>query len=120
MTSPNPLKSLKVSPDTHSRVMALARELEGTAEGAVHHLLGLDGVHVRLEPIQQRRWEAAAARIGVSVSEFVRLRIESSLHFNTTAEAVYGIHAGVHMLCRQAGLKPPLAPPHDLFRAPPQ
>lgn len=86
--------------------MALAAALGGTADDALRHLLGMSTIRVAVTDIQRRRWIAAADATGVSVDEFVRLRIEACLQFGTDGVAIQRVVNGVDALCRQAGLRP--------------
>lgn len=72
-------KTLKVSPFVHEQVMELGTRLDTTASGAILHLLNDTSLAVPLEPVQRERWEAAAAEWGVSLAQFVLLRVEATL-----------------------------------------
>lgn len=73
-------KSMKVSPSVHQQVKDLARTLGTSANGVLLHLLNTSSVAVPLEPVQRERWEAAAAACGVSLAQFILLRMEALLY----------------------------------------
>ena len=107
MSTPDGTKQARFSLEAHQSLMALAARLDGTADDALRHLLGLSTVRIGVTDEQRARWEAAAQRCGVSVDEFIRLRIEACLQFGTDGEAIQRIFLGVDALCRQAGLRQP-------------
>jgi hypothetical protein len=107
MSTPENTKSAKFSAETHEALMALGRDLGETADGALRHLLGMSTIRVEVTDIQRARWTAAAHKAGVSVDEFVRLRVEACLMFGIDYDGLAWIHAGVDALCKQAGLRPP-------------
>lgn len=111
MSTPESTKSAKFSAEVHQALMALARDLDETADGALRHLLGLSTIRVEVTDIQRARWTAAAHKVGVSVDEFVRLRIEACIQFGVNPAAVYGIYTGVYALCKEQGLSVPLVDP---------
>jgi hypothetical protein len=113
MTTPDGTKSAKFSPETHTALMALARDLDETADGALRHLLGLSTIRVEVTDVQRARWTAAAHKIGVSVDEFVRLRVEACVQFGINPAAVYGIYTGVYELCKAQGISVPLVDPRS-------
>jgi hypothetical protein len=79
MTTPDGTKQARLSADTHRELMELAAYLGGTADDALRHLIGLSTIRVPVTDIQRQRWNNAAAELGVSTEEFVRLRIETTL-----------------------------------------
>ncbi len=83
MTAPIDIKSVKVSTETHRRIHALATELGTTADGALAYLLGSSTVRVPVSDAQLTRWNAAADALGLTVEEFVRLRVEAALALGT-------------------------------------
>lgn len=71
------LKTIKVNEAAHEKLTELARERETTAGRALLALLNDDSVKVPLEPVQRKRWEQAAALQGVSLPQFILLRVEA-------------------------------------------
>lgn len=106
MTTPDGTKQARFTAEAHRKLMELAAQLGGTADDALRHLMGLSTIRVPVTDVQRRRWIAAAEATGVSVDEFVRLRIEACLQFGTDGVAIRQIYDGVNALCRQAGLRP--------------
>jgi hypothetical protein len=119
MTTPDSTKHARFSLEVHAQLMALARDLDGTADDALRHLLGMSTVRVPVSDLQRARWTAAAHAIGLSVDEFVRVRMEAFLAFGGNPATLYGIYTGVYELCRKAGLNPPLVDPHAPLMPPP-
>jgi len=106
MTTPDGTKQARFTLESHRKLMDLAAQLGGTADDALRHLLGLSTIRVPVTDIQRDRWIEAAEATGVSVDEFVRLRIEACLQFGTDGIAIRRVVDGVDALCRQAGLRP--------------
>lgn len=106
MGTPATTKTLRVSQETHERVHKLAEKLGGTAEDALRFLLGSSTVRVPVSDTQRRRWERAAAVQGVSLSEFVRLRVEAALAFDADPIGLHMIYEHVRALTEAAGVKP--------------
>jgi hypothetical protein len=78
------LKTIKVTPVAHAMLAARARK-HGVSAGAVLlDLLNDSNVTVPLEPVQRERWEAAAAACGVSLPQFILLRVEALLYAGGT------------------------------------
>lgn len=95
-----------MTPDAHAELMKIAHGIDGTANDAVRHLLGLGSVRIKLTDGQAERWQEAADRVGVTLEQFVILRIEACLQFGTDGAAIQRILNGVDALCRTAGLRP--------------
>jgi len=74
------LKTVKVSPVAHERLMERSRALSKPAGVVLLDLLEDDSVKVPLEPVQRERWEAAAAECGVSLPQFILLTVEGLLN----------------------------------------
>lgn len=79
MTAPVETKTIRVSEETHRRIMAIARDLRGTADEALTMLLNEDMVHVPLTHVQHQRWKAAANARGVSVRQLISLCVEAAV-----------------------------------------
>lgn len=112
MTAPIESKSAKFSPEVHAEILRVAREIGGTMDDALRHVLGMSTIRVPVTDVQRERWTEAADVVGVTVEQFVLLRVESALYYNTTADAIYSIYTGVTELCRAEGLEPPLIEHH--------
>lgn len=106
MTTPDGQKSSKFTPEAHALLMALARDLDGTADDALRHLLGMSTIRVEVTDLQRDRWTRAADDLGVSVDEFVRLRVEASLRFDLDRETLNQIFYRVDGLVRAVGVAP--------------
>lgn len=76
MTSPADRKSVKVRPHVHRQLHELADDMGVSADHAIERLL--NGVSVPLSAIQRQRWEACAAAAGLSLTEWVILRVEAA------------------------------------------
>lgn len=122
MTTPDGSKSAKFSPEAHSRLMAIARDLDGTADDALRHLLGMSTIRVEVTDVQRGRWTRAADDLGVGVEEFVRLRVESTLRFELDRETLNQIFYRVDGLVRAAAVPAELLSPrmHDTRPGPPE
>jgi hypothetical protein len=106
MTTPDGQKSSKFTPEAHTRLMALARDLDGTADDALRHLLGMSTIRVEVTDLQRDRWTRAADELGVSVDEFVRLRVEASIRFDLDRETLNQIFYRVDGLFKAVGVPP--------------
>lgn len=106
MATPEQPKSAKFSPAVHARLMTLARELNGTVDDALRHLLGMSTIRVPVSEIQRVRWTEEATAIGVTVEDYVRLRIENHLDSVGDHATINQIYYRVDALVRAAGLTP--------------
>lgn len=104
MTAPVSYKTIKVSSQTHGQIHDLAQQLGGSADEALAHLLDSSTVRVPVSDIQRQRWNEAAEAAGVSLSEFIRLRIEAALQYGTDPTTIELVYRGVHALCSAAGI----------------
>ncbi|WP_298561404.1 hypothetical protein, partial [Streptomyces luteogriseus] len=115
MTAPVEYKSIKVSPDIHRRIHSIAAKLETTADGALAFLLGAGTVRVPVSPAEKARWNAAAQAQGLTVEEFVKLRVEAALALGCDVgklhQNISQIHQTVSALGRLAGLPQPPSTP---------
>lgn len=107
-------RQVRVSSQAHEQLMRLAKQLHGSADVALRHLLGMSTIRVQVTDEQRERWREAARRTGVPVDEFIRLRIEACLQFGTDGAAVQRILNGVDALCRASGLVPRHVDPHNI------
>lgn len=74
-------KTLRVSEDTHARLMAyIASTRASSMDEAVSGLLSTDTVHLPLSPVQRYRWDVAAEGFGVPVQEFIPQCVEAIIH----------------------------------------
>lgn len=121
MSAPVEYKTIKVSPDIHRRIHSIAAKLETTADGAIAFLLGSGTVRVPVSDTERDRWNTAAQHAGLSVEEFVKLRVEAALalgcdpgilHANIEriGRAVHTMARTVDALGRAAVIVPPDAP----------
>jgi hypothetical protein len=111
-TNPSPppqpnTKQLRVSLDVHERVMRLATGIKGTADDALRALLGMSTVRVPVTDIQRARWAEAAAEAGVSLEDFVEMRVEAALAFGFDPGTLGLIYERVNALARHAGIPAP-------------
>lgn len=104
MTTPDNTKTLRVSPETHAKVMAHARRIRGTVDEAVTDLADESTVRVLLSDIQRARWDQAAQQRGQRLGDFVRLMVETGIAYNprTMNQVFYRVDA----LCKSAGITP--------------
>jgi hypothetical protein len=116
MTTPDGTKQARLSAETHRRLMGLAAELGGTADDALRHLLGLSTIRVPVTEAQRRRWIGQAQAAGVTVEQFVELRVEAAIQYGTDAAAIQQIWHGVNQLCAAAGLRHPAVNPQSTER----
>lgn len=107
MTSPTDTKTVRVALDTHTQLHDLAAQLNGTADDAVRHLLGLSTIRVPVSDIQRKRWTDSARAAGVSVDEFVKMRVEAAMEFGTDPSTIRQIWSTVNALAGAAGIRPP-------------
>lgn len=107
MTAPHPQKTIRVSEEVHRAVHDLAQKIGGSADDALGHLLGESTVRVPLSDAQRRRWTLAAREVGVSVDQFVKLRVESALQFGSDPNVLELIYKDVQHLRALAGRRIP-------------
>jgi hypothetical protein len=60
-----------------------AKMPNGTADGAIRYLLGESTVRVPVTDIQRARWTTQAEHAGVTLAEFVALRVEAAIQFGS-------------------------------------
>jgi hypothetical protein len=111
-TTPSPppqptTKQLRVSLETHEKVMRLAAGIKGTADDALRALLGMSTVRVPVTDIQRARWAEAAAEDGVGLEDFVEMRVEAAVQYGFDPGTLGLIYERVNALARQAGLPAP-------------
>jgi hypothetical protein len=103
--SPNSTKTIRVSIETHKRLMDLADRLEGSADDAMNHLLGSSTVRVPVSDIQHKRWSEAAHEAGVGLAEFVKMRVEGALHYGADPAGLQQIYHQVTAIARHVGMR---------------
>lgn len=112
MTSPAStpsVKSLKISPENHRAIHDLAARIDGNANDAISYLLGESTVRVPISSIQRTRWTQAAAREGVGISEFVRMRVEAAIQFGADRTTMVQIwHLARATAVRVGAIPPPV------------
>jgi hypothetical protein len=98
-------KTVRVGFDTHQALHDLAHQINGTADDAIRHLLGLSTVRVPVSEIQRQRWIAAARDAGVSVHEFVKMRVEAAIQFGADPTGLQTVYEHVRGIARALNLR---------------
>lgn len=106
MATPPGTKTVRVSLQTHEKLMDLADRINGSADDALAFLLGTSTVRVPISDIQRNRWSEAAAAAGVSLSEFVRMRVEAAIEYGADPQGLQRIYEHVQALTAAAGVRP--------------
>lgn len=97
-------KSLRITVDTHTQVMRWAAHLNGTADDALRHLLGMSTVRVPISEGQRARWAEAAQESGMSLPEFIAMRVEAAVHYGGDPGTMGLILAHVQKQSERAGI----------------
>lgn len=122
MSAPVESKTIKVSPDVHRRIHSIAAKLETTADGAIAFLLGSGTVRVPVSTTERDRWNDAAQAAGLSVEEFVKLRVEAALALGCDPGILHAnierIGRTVDRLARAAVVVPPPPAPQSTTGTP--
>jgi hypothetical protein len=105
MGTPTDSKTIRVSNETHKRLMSLAADINGTADDALSHLLGLSTVRVPVSEVQRERWTAYANAQGVSIAEWVKLRVEAAIQYGTDQGTMHVVLDHVRALASAAGVR---------------
>jgi len=113
MTAPVNTKSIRVSPETHARIARIADRTGGTMEGALAFLLGESTIRVPVSDTERARWTEAADRLGLSVEEFVKLRVEAALQYGADPLALMQVYEYVRGIADTVGARP-----RPVYRAP--
>jgi hypothetical protein len=79
MTAPINTTTIRVSTEMRDRIMAMAKSRRQSADEVLADLLNPSTVIVPLTRVQHQRWRDAAAAIGVTLSQFVSLRVEYAM-----------------------------------------
>lgn len=79
MTAPINTKTIRVQPETHETIHNMAQSLNGTADDAIRWLLNPNMVRVQCTAEQKEKWQHAADVAGMSLGEWVILRVEAAL-----------------------------------------
>jgi predicted transcriptional regulator len=111
MATPPEYKTIKVSPEVHRKIHTIANDMNTTADGAIAFLLGVSTVRVPVSDVQRDRWKAAAEAAGVSLAEFVVLRVESAIQYTGDPQAFKTIYDHVFAIAYHQGLTPVRAAP---------
>lgn len=88
MTTPSQ-KTLKVSPETHGFVHDLAQKMGVSADEAIRHIMGISTVRVPVSTEQHNRWNAAARDAGVTVAQWITLRVEAALQYGDDQSTIH-------------------------------
>jgi hypothetical protein len=103
--SNNGTKTVRVKDQTHKRLMDLAERLDGNADDALNFLLGESTVRVPVSDIQRKRWSDAAHDAGVSLAEFVKMRVEGALQYGADPAGLQQIYDQVKAIARFVGMR---------------
>ncbi|NUR38805.1 MAG: hypothetical protein HOV73_01795 [Streptomyces sp.] len=103
MTSPTNDKTARVSPQNHAQLLRIAAGINGTVDDAIGFLLGESTVRVPLSDIQRGRWEIAAERAGVSLEQFVTMRVEAAIQYGGDPQGFQKLHDQIHALAMALG-----------------
>lgn len=106
MATPPSTKTARFSPENHTALMALADQIEGTADDALAHLLGQSTIRIPISDVQRARWEHAAEQAGVSVEQFVAMRVEAAMAYNGDPGGLQLIYEHVRGIARALDLRP--------------
>ena len=111
MTAPVERQSIKVSPEIHRQIHELAARQGTTAAGAIALLLGPGTVRVPVSEVERNRWTTAAQAAGLSVDEWVKLRVEAALTLGSDpgmfARNLERIGHNVDIIARALSIAPP-------------
>ena len=113
MTDPTERKSLKVSPDVHSRVHQLATELGASAQGAIQILMDPSTVRLPLSTTQHERWTRYADAAGIPLAEWITHRVEAAIQYGTDQGTMAEVLRIVRTL---AAARTPAAPRRTLVQ----
>ena len=106
-STPVATKSIRVTADVHARLQRIV-DTTGcqTHSDAVSLLMSKNTVRCFLEAEQHARWEEAAKAVGVTLSDFVKARVEAALQYGADPGAGRRVHDMTYALCRAAGINP--------------
>lgn len=104
-TNPPETKTIRVRLETHKRLMDLAERLDGSADDALAHLLGTSTVRVPVSDIQRQRWSEAAYTAGVSLPDFVKMRVEAALQWGGDPGTLGVIYDQLRHVCEFLGMR---------------
>ena len=74
-------RTIQVSEETHGRIHDLAERLDITADEAVRRLFDMSAVPLHLSDCQRQRWQAYADASGVSLAQWIILRVEAAIQY---------------------------------------
>lgn len=111
MTAPPEYKTIKVSPEVHRKIHTMANDLNTSADGAIAFLLGTSTVRVPVSDVQRERWKTAADAAGVTLAEFVVLRVESAIQYTGDPQALKTLYDHVFAIAYHHGITPVRAAP---------
>lgn len=108
MTSPPDTKTVRVSRQTHAALHDLANRLSGragTADEAIQYLLGMSAVRVPVTDTQRARWAEYAKASGISLAQWVTLRVEAAIQYGNDPGTMHIVLDHVRALAAHAGIK---------------
>jgi hypothetical protein len=107
MTNPTERKTLKVSPDVHSRVHLVATELGASAHEAIRVLTDPSTVRLPLSPVQHERWTRYADAAGIPLAEWITHRVEAAIQYGTDQGTMAEVLRLVRALAKAPGTGTP-------------
>lgn len=111
MSAPIDTKTVRVSPEKHAQLMKLAREIDGTADDAIGHLLGESTVRVPISDAQRQRWDYVAEQVGLSLAQFIVMRVEAAIQYGGDPAGLQRIYERVDGIARALELSPRVVRP---------
>lgn len=89
----------------HRRIMEIAADRRGTADEVLCDLLAESTARVPLTQVQHERWKAAAEEAGVTLEQFIKLRVEAGIH-HTDSKMIEHTFYTVRALAQHHGVRP--------------
>lgn len=98
-------RSVKLSTPVHSAVHRLATELGKSADAAVQMLLDPSTVRLPLSTTQHERWTSYADAAGVSLAEWITLRVEAAIQYGSDPGTMHLVLDHVRALALHAEIQ---------------